>query len=779
MAIQDRRYSAAATLLLLLLRQSLAQESVFDRLVRAIASTSTFARSEDPGVQESFTGYLLDRPDAEVNRPDRMLVTNSSAVEIMSNTVVVLRSLLNDITGGILRPSNKIGSHTAADWDIPSPETVSKPTDQQPEGCRVVGLSLSSDSAMHLAAPTIDLCAGLCAKEQACVYYTYDSQTRSCTLMPRVDLMEPDMPEWVISGTKECARRRRLSEDCFVSDMSIEGSPSTTVQSIPSAGACQSLCRSQSNCQYFAWGPSNVCNLFVSATGITVADGVTSGPRSCGSTADDNALVGAEAAPEGGGDILYDGDAPSNAADDATETGGILGGVLNVLSPKDGSAAEGLSGMSSGVGGAVQAGMGAISGIQTVLAAADTVMNTIPINELVNTGMSLANSGILSGSGVTNRHPDTTAPEGIDNPTVTCLSEGIRCCIPRLAAPNYKKNPPTLNGITASQCQTTYVSTTDQLCATTMYDDNICGIEVQETSKLTVYRHVVQIPNAKMNNAICECAISKTPNDDGTKTVTASGKWEYSLAAASEQAERSAKNNEAVDKLSKAARMGVTWMDALGGSGASSGGSATGFITNILDLTDTLRSNNPKRSLQAAKRPSPVSIPNTCSLWPLECAWSPEKGLLSANCKGTYILKEGCPQTPASNWHIEELGDSVIHTFNIDFTLINSSATRGWTMACDFTTPLLLEGSTVDLPNCANTPPDSPERVLDLPILQAFLAESGVTSTISDKNTITYETPMSASIVLPSSTNLVPPSERKSMLFNLEANNGTLLAIPF
>lgn len=153
-------------------------------------------------------------------------------------------------------------------------------------------------------------------------------------------------------------------------------------------------------------------------------------------------------------------------------------------------------------------------------------------------------------------------------PDVACLSEGMRCCVPRNAAPKYQLDPPKLNGVDNSRCIATYVSQWDSLCTTAKYDDdNECGTTIVETADVVVYRNVMEMPGKTMNNAICECTVSKSGGD-----TQSSGKWEYSLALKEEEAATKQRNEEAVARLTNAAKVAVQWSEALRAKPPEGGG---------------------------------------------------------------------------------------------------------------------------------------------------------------------------------------------------------------
>lgn len=255
-----------------------------------------------------------------------------------------------------------------------------------------------------------------------------------------------------------------------------------------------------------------------------------------------------------------------------------------------------------------------------------------------------------------------------------------------LSKTNLPSCRPNLNGVDSSRCVATYVSQWDQLCATVKYDDDECGTFVLETSNMFVYRNVMEMPGKNMNNAICECSIQKSGGD-----TQSSGKWEYSLVAKEEEEVTKQKDKETLGKLTNAAKVAVTWMDALspknGQTGAAGGGSANSFLNSLINLAEDVgvqgnpqstAKNKPLKNADASgdanvnaaadalmgalnqilskagngeqkgrrlqDKEATIPVPLNCSVWRKDCEKSLERLMFDGTCHSVSVVREGCPR---------------------------------------------------------------------------------------------------------------------------------------
>lgn len=270
----------------------------------------------------------------------------------------------------------------------------------------------------------------------------------------------------------------------------------------------------------------------------------------------------------------------------------------------------------------------------------------------------------------------------------------MRCCVPRAAAPKYQLDPPRLNDVDDPRCVGTYVSQWDSLCTTTRYEDEDCGTTVIETEHVFVYRNIMVLPGKTMNNAICECTVSKAGGDS-----QASGKWEYSLAMKEEAEQTKKKNEEVVRKLANAAKVAMQWSEALSGrstggpaAGGAHKGSSTNFLNSLLDLVEEVNGVEgiEKKAAEGGNRKSDVTAQNlnaaanalletlneikakgatpnlrslqeatdspsnnyegvvpalsNCSVWRKYCEKSFESLLFDEKCHPMKIIQHGCPR---------------------------------------------------------------------------------------------------------------------------------------
>lgn len=249
-----------------------------------------------------------------------------------------------------------------------------------------------------------------------------------------------------------------------------------------------------------------------------------------------------------------------------------------------------------------------------------------------------------------------------------------------------------MNDVDSPRCTAIYVTQWDQLCATTEYVDDECGTNVVETSEMFVYRNSMAMPGKSMNNAICECSLSKIGKD-----TIASGKWEYSLALKEEKEETKLRNQEAMTKLADAAKVAAQWGEALSGRRQmQGGGSASNFLNSMVDLVDgiggretnsvekkpsaqndldnlnsaanallealeQIRDNkqqnqkNLRKLLEengidvtektsSSQITSSIPVPVNCSVWNSECETSFERLMFDKSCFKTNVILNGCPR---------------------------------------------------------------------------------------------------------------------------------------
>ncbi|EEA05947.1 uncharacterized protein CMU_016990 [Cryptosporidium muris RN66] len=194
-------------------------------------------------------------------------------------------------------------------------------------------------------------------------------------------------------------------------------------------------------------------------------------------------------------------------------------------------------------------------------------LSRFPLNDLIQTSISLYNSGFLDQKGALRpssaiEKQSVLPPPGVGLPHVICTSEGMQCCVPQKSAKGWRKKAPSFIRVNDPSCEAIYVSKTDMFCATTsLYDNSLsgssgnCGMVIIETSEHLIFQNTLRMPSKEMNNALCECKLNKRD-----KSIHGSGTWEYSV-----QAVQTALNHKVEgEQLSTGVAQALAWVEAVG-----------------------------------------------------------------------------------------------------------------------------------------------------------------------------------------------------------------------
>eukprot|EP00921_Rhytidocystis_pertsovi_P007996 GHVQ01013212.1.p1 GENE.GHVQ01013212.1~~GHVQ01013212.1.p1 ORF type:complete len:1868 (+),score=269.17 GHVQ01013212.1:456-6059(+) len=217
----------------------------------------------------------------------------------------------------------------------------------------------------------------------------------------------------------------------------------------------------------------------------------------------------------------------------------------------------GLSGVTAAGQAAASAAGGSASLLQTtqaVLEAGTVLMDALPIRQVWTAGQALHNSeffrnrGIkaFAGPGLGVEKHQVLPPPGVGKPTVLCFKEGMTCCVPQRAISDWKNEPPHLNGELSPQCAGTFVTKQQAMCATSSFRGDNCGLTKTETADYFIFQNIFTIPGRTMNNAICMCRESKTPDELGERSVDGSAEWEFSMQAVTSVDEKDSKRGDKI-----------------------------------------------------------------------------------------------------------------------------------------------------------------------------------------------------------------------------------------
>eukprot|EP00923_Selenidium_pygospionis_P001493 GHVN01002188.1.p1 GENE.GHVN01002188.1~~GHVN01002188.1.p1 ORF type:complete len:1366 (-),score=169.85 GHVN01002188.1:9589-13686(-) len=309
--------------------------------------------------------------------------------------------------------------------------------------------------------------------------------------------------------------------------------------------SCQVACNGNSSCRYFSFNrQQKLCHLFQEVSGSSDFFGGTSGPRACPLPSSAEARVEMGTRLLEGMTSSVGTQKPGAATPISEPQPKMLDLLRQAVSPTSGAAS----------GGNPTLGQDVLTGMQTAANTATTFMNlwqttttlmetggqlleTFPIEELVSAGSQAYNSGLLRDRGIGSvtsalglQKQSVMPPPGVGVPEVKCMDKGMACCVPRKAAENHQRNPPRLNDEESDECTAQYVSISDELCATTLYEGtDTCNMQVIEANTFIIYQNVLTMPGRSMNNAICACKRTKSPEEGSTSVSTGSATWEYSL----------------------------------------------------------------------------------------------------------------------------------------------------------------------------------------------------------------------------------------------------------
>ncbi|KAF8821751.1 hypothetical protein IE077_001636 [Cardiosporidium cionae] len=248
-----------------------------------------------------------------------------------------------------------------------------------------------------------------------------------------------------------------------------------------------------------------------------------------------------------------------------------------------------------------------VAAAQTAFNASNTFFKAIPLQKLIAVGSQLSSSGFYRkrgiktlGTAVGGDKTDNLPLPGARNPTVSCAHLGMTCCIPQSAAPNWKNsdNMPylgTRKGM--AQCKSNYIPQANSLCATTRYDDNVCGLVTTETKDFVIFQQSLVVPDRSSNDALCQCMQTKNTTKAATanteKTFVGVARWAYSLSAVKKEETRASSAKKLTSDLSSA----VAWAQLISSTGASAFDKAanrsveqvrTGAATNTLQFLTQL-----------------------------------------------------------------------------------------------------------------------------------------------------------------------------------------------
>lgn len=308
---------------------------------------------------------------------------------------------------------------------------------------------------------------------------------------------------------------------------------------------CQELCKQSPRCKFVTLRQDEkLCYQYSDATSLSARRSSMTAPKVCQSDPNKSSVSSSE---------------PISSA----PLGQVLSGQSSVVP----------SGLVTLLGGTSMTS--ALSAASSVMTTGSQLMQALPLKELAQAGMQLSESGYLRNRGVTRGGPlasrgardksSMPPPPGIGNPSVNCRGQGLTCCVPRQAVPDWQTRAPYLNDYDIPACRSVYVSATDQMCVTSSYegldDEERCGLSLTELNpELKIFRHILTIPNKNINNAICECI------DDHT----GSARWEYSKAAVDELRTKLNETEATAQKLVKGANAAVALTQILANGGGNS-----------------------------------------------------------------------------------------------------------------------------------------------------------------------------------------------------------------
>eukprot|EP01054_Gregarina_sp_Poly1_P002999 Gregarina_sp_Poly_1__2998@NODE_1841_length_3238_cov_6_097130_g1195_i0_p1_GENE_NODE_1841_length_3238_cov_6_097130_g1195_i0NODE_1841_length_3238_cov_6_097130_g1195_i0_p1_ORF_typecomplete_len713_score99_44PAN_1/PF00024_26/0_0043PAN_1/PF00024_26/1_2e03PAN_4/PF14295_6/0_018PAN_4/PF14295_6/5_6e03_NODE_1841_length_3238_cov_6_097130_g1195_i05442682 len=336
---------------------------------------------------------------------------------------------------------------------------------------------------------------------------------------------------------------------------------------------CQKICAKNARCKYVTLRQDEeLCYEYSNATSLKAARNTISGPKYC---------PGEEPKTHSSSPVNLDPESvrrqmeanarlPVSEATDPVLEGQQAGALAAAAVPASS------SGLISSLGSGLGSAMTALSAASSVMTTGSQLMQALPLKELAQAGMQLAESGYFRNRGVrglglgTGRNRDKTAlppPPGVGTPSVTCRVEGMTCCVPRQAVQDWQNKPPYLNSYNTLECKSVYVPTHDEMCATSSYDGDTdaerCGLILSDTANLQIYRHILTVPSRSVNNAICEC-VRHLDSSEEEASIKGASRWEFSLVAVEEMKHKKNETEQTAQKLVRGANAAVALTQLLG-----------------------------------------------------------------------------------------------------------------------------------------------------------------------------------------------------------------------
>eukprot|EP00917_Polyrhabdina_sp_WS-2016_P001076 GHVP01002154.1.p1 GENE.GHVP01002154.1~~GHVP01002154.1.p1 ORF type:complete len:1122 (+),score=230.01 GHVP01002154.1:810-4175(+) len=441
------------------------------------------------------------------------------------------------------------------------------------------------------------------------------------------------------TATKEASTEVSV---CLLENTAIKG-PSLRSLTTFEIVQCQAACFASIRCAgYYYTHESKRCELVEKNEGSFYAQGVTSGPKIC---------------PQ-----------MKEAFDLRNELGEIA--ALNVVNPGQAIPLKSVESNFPEVSsqGAIPAGSlgsipaGSLGSIPAgslggaFASSANPFFDLFSLNDLLETGGAKVLSGPAFGASKDSMPP----PPGALPVIAECHIPGMTCCVSRASISKWRKNTPYLNDRNTMECQAVYRPQEDLMCVTAKYEDDSCGTQIIDTTDFIVYRNILTIPERSMNDAVCDCTISKSESSEDMKRIP-DGYWKYSVKEEEEKAEARAKYNATAQKLNDAlaftqavaknngwvnsAVSGTTVgtkLDQVAGSDIYSIISSIPSLQSIQSSARLLSETDEEISFDSHSQQCLVPWPQQCVAYRAECSRDETPDPRDPRCVPIPLLERGC-----------------------------------------------------------------------------------------------------------------------------------------